>query len=471
MTNTTRRFPTSFLVSAITVVFLVGCDGSTYSLGSQRKDGGGGQQGSDANTGTGGGGAGGQVGSGGGSTQLTGGSIVGGSAQGGSSASTGGVSASGGRSSFGGALASGGVSATAGKTGSASGGSTQPTGGSSVGGSAQGGSSGSTGAVILTASVTDTNGILTTWHNGTAGSIFLYGCGTVDVWKKTGTDWVERNPGFSCAWEGVSPEVLPGSTYVDSASFPPGNLPAGTYRLSGRYGVGCTNPELGLSQAGCTTFYETTSNELTIGEVPDGGAPDVGGLVTFCIRPSMCGADEYCAFSPCAIETGRCTKRPTTCPSLTTDEPVCACDMKTQFSSSCQADMAGVSHQPGLCPGSPNPDAGSDGTATLDMGGTDVAIDKAGDVPPPACAAAGGFCTENVNYAICPTHYEPVEGDGHLDCGVSGLCCVPAPSSPCSDSSATSNCLVGTSCTGCWIEAPGAPACEAGRICCYMNCN
>jgi hypothetical protein len=31
--------------------------------------------------------------------------------------------------------------------------------------------------------------------------------------------------------------------------------------------------------------------------------------------------------------------------------------------------------------------------------------------------------------------------------------------------------VAGDSCTGCWDDAPGAPACETGRVCCIYMCN
>jgi hypothetical protein len=117
-----------------------------------------------------------------------------------------------------------------------------------------------------------------------------------------------------------------------------------------------------------------------------------------------------------------------------------------------------------------------DAPFSLDTARIDLAIDRreaSGDATPPACAAAGGFCTRYA-WESCPAHYEPTAlEEGHLDCsGSSGnaWCCVPAPSSPCSDTGA-GNCLVGDTCTGCWAEAPSAPACEAGRVCCMNICN
>jgi hypothetical protein len=73
-------------------------------------------------------------------------------------------------------------------------------------------STGGLGEVTLTATVTSDGHIVAVWQNQTQASIFLYGCGTTNLWQKNGTDWVQRNPEFACAWEGVSPEVLPGST-------------------------------------------------------------------------------------------------------------------------------------------------------------------------------------------------------------------------------------------------------------------
>lgn len=119
-------------------------------------------------------------------------------------------------------------------------------------------------------------------------------------------------------------------------------------------------------------------------------------------------------------------------------------------------------------------DAAIDGTAaSIDTGNLDggtAKVEAGADSTPAACAAAGGFCSRN-RWSICPAHYEPAaEGTGHLDCPSSGWCCVPAPSSPCSDQG-TGNCVVGTSCSGCWSSAPGAPSCENGRVCCVDICD
>jgi hypothetical protein len=173
---------------------------------------------------------------------------------------TGGATGSGGK---GGATASGGTTGTGG---------TSPGGNSGTGGSSQPGDAG-IGGVTLIASVTSDGSIVPVWQNQSQVSIFLYGCGTANVWKKNGSDWVNRGTVVVCAWEGVSPEVPAGATLADSG---PGYAVLavwgpGTYRLQGRYGVGCTNPELGQSKAGCTAFYDAISNEVTLTAVPDAG--------------------------------------------------------------------------------------------------------------------------------------------------------------------------------------------------------
>lgn len=115
--------------------------------------------------------------------------------------------------------------------------------------------------------------------------------------------------------------------------------------------------------------------------------------------------------------------------------------------------------------------AGSDGATSLDLGAIDTAVDEPGsETAAPGCVAAGGACSPS-RWQICPAHYEPIDqGTGHLDCPGGGWCCVPAPSSPCSDQGA-GNCVVGDTCTGCWAPAPNAPACESGRVCCIDMCN
>jgi hypothetical protein len=106
--------------------------------------------------------------------------------------------------------------------------------------------------------------------------------------------------------------------------------------------------------------------------------------------------------------------------------------------------------------------------APLETPRDDGAIDLPGSETS-ACTAAGGFCSPS-RWQICPAYREPIgQGDGHLDCRNNGWCCVPAPSSPCSDQGA-GNCVVGDACTGCWHAAPNTPACETGRVCCVDNC-
>jgi hypothetical protein len=176
-------------------------------------------------------------------------------------------------------------------TGGAGGSADAGAGGSTGGATALGGTSGSggTGSVLLTASLTSNGYVLPTWKNQSQVSIFLYGCGTAEFWKKNGSDWVNLGTPFLCDWEGVSPQVLRGAIYADAATAR-GSIftlwGAGTYRLKGRYGVGCTNPDAGQSKAGCTAFFEATSNEFTIldptgtggsGGHADGGVNNTGG--------------------------------------------------------------------------------------------------------------------------------------------------------------------------------------------------
>lgn len=117
------------------------------------------------------------------------------------------------------------------------------------------------------------------------------------------------------------------------------------------------------------------------------------------------------------------------------------------------------------------PDAGVDGVAaSMDTGNLDSASKAEASVTPPACSAVGGFCSPN-RWSTCPAHYEPASDEsGHLDCPVEGWCCVAAPASACSDQG-KGNCVVGTSCKGCWSSAPGTPACESGRVCCVDVCD
>ena len=161
----------------------------------------------------------------------------------------------------------GGSAALGGSTGA---GGTVATGGNS----AAGGNAGSPGGVLLSA-VYDGQ-VHATWQNQTSQSIFLYGCGTVEWSRLEGADWVNHGAFVMCVWEGTAVEVAAGATYTETESFAPGI--AGRYRLSGRYGVGCT-PGLGLSAAGCTTFSTATSNEFVVPATGGGGDAGSGGVV------------------------------------------------------------------------------------------------------------------------------------------------------------------------------------------------
>jgi hypothetical protein len=199
-------------------------------------------------------------------------------------AGTGGMHGSGGVTGAGGTgtVASGGM-ATGGSTlagtgggggvalgGSLGGGGTAPTGGSS----AVGGSGGSPGGVLLVA--TYDGQVHATWQNQTSQSIFLGGCGTVEWSRLEGSDWVNHGAFIICAWEGIAVEVAAGATYTESQSF--ARAEAARYRLSGRYGVGCT-PGLGLSSAGCTAFFTATSNEFVVPATGGSGGAGAGGVI------------------------------------------------------------------------------------------------------------------------------------------------------------------------------------------------
>lgn len=228
-----------------------------------------------------------------GSTSTSGGSTAtaGATAAGGTSKNT--SAGEGGNTSVGGKSTSGGT---------ASGGSTSAGGSTSTGSGGTGGSTSDGGAsgVVLTATLVDAEYLRSTWKNNTQASIFLYGCGTVDAYRKDASGWTNLGAGVMCTWEGASPEVKPGATYQEERPYGPVSKLAdgkgGTFRMSGRYGVGCTNPAAGQSKAGCTAFYEATSNEVTITLSPI--SPDAG-------------ADAACGDMPdgvtCRKSTGGCT--------------------------------------------------------------------------------------------------------------------------------------------------------------------
>ena len=141
---------------------------------------------------------------------------------------------------------------------------------------------GGVSGVTLFASTTSDGHLVPVWHNQSQTSIFLYGCGTADLWQQNGSDWVKLAPVAVCKWEGVAPEVQPGSTYTDAlflSSAAPAWGAGQTYRLSGKYGVGCTNPAAGQSNAGCTALYEATSFPVSIStaSASDDGGSSTGG--------------------------------------------------------------------------------------------------------------------------------------------------------------------------------------------------
>lgn len=114
---------------------------------------------------------------------------------------------------------------------------------------------------------------------------------------------------------------------------------------------------------------------------------------------------------------------------------------------------------------------GEDATTQEDGGvASDAEVSDGGDVDAGhlTCSGEGGQCMPN-HWDMCPTGTEPYGDDEALDCN--GRCCVPAPGSTCSDDP-SHNCLLGTTCEGCWGEAMNsALSCEAGRVCCIYICD
>jgi hypothetical protein len=297
------RFQAYLFASCLALVSssaFVGC-GSNESLGSGLPEdaGGGGTAGASAvTTVTGASTASGGATTGGGGTSAVasssaGTSAVAGQISGSSSAAAGssviaGTTATGGAST-GTTTGAAGTTGVAGKT--ASGGTA--TGGTRTGGTTttsvstggMGGGAGTNGistspsGVILTASLAQPGTIQGIWQNNTQSSIFLYGCGTADAYQKQDTGWVNIGKPMACSWEGASPEVKPGASYTDPSYGPinkywGGN--GGIFRLTGKYGVGCTNPSAGQSKAGCTAFYEVTSNEIEAKGPPTATDADAG---------------------------------------------------------------------------------------------------------------------------------------------------------------------------------------------------
>ena len=219
----------------------------------------------------------------GGTTAVAGKTATGGSSTEGTTA-TGGSTVIAGKTATGGA-STGGTTATGGSigTGGSAAGGTSATGGTGAGGS----TGGAVGGVSLVAElyVTELSNVTDcwikpSWQNGSSMSIFLYGCGTVDVYKKDASGWKNLGKTIACAWEGISPEVKAGTTYTDdSPAYGPvyKTWGTGTYRVAGTYGVGCTDPSAGQSKAGCTAFYVATSNEITVTAPPPSADAGVDG--------------------------------------------------------------------------------------------------------------------------------------------------------------------------------------------------
>lgn len=187
------------------------------------------------------------------------------------------------------------------------GGSTVVNSGGSGGTTASGGAGAGTGVILTATLLENTVTIQATWQNNTQASIFLYGCGTVDVYRREATGWTNIGKPLACSWEGISPEVKPGASFSDPSYGPftkwwPGT--GGTFRLSGKYGVGCTDPSGGQSKAGCTSFIDATSNEITVAmPVPDAGVDVACGAMegVTCKKPA-----GGCAAMTCVNGTWAC---------------------------------------------------------------------------------------------------------------------------------------------------------------------
>lgn len=177
--------------------------------------------------------------------------------------STGGAASTGGVHGSGGVVSTGGHAALGGSVG---------TGGTTSAGGSSAATGGAAGGVLLTA--TYDGQVHATWRNQTSQSIFLAGCGTVQWSRFEGSDWVDHGGFVVCGWEGIAVEVAAGASYTETQSFPKGE--SGRYRLSGRYGVGCT-PGVGLTNAGCTAFFTVTSNEVEVSATAGTGGAKTGG--------------------------------------------------------------------------------------------------------------------------------------------------------------------------------------------------
>jgi len=130
------------------------------------------------------------------------------------------------------------------------------------------GTGGSSGTMAVALSATYDGQVRATWENQTGQSLFLAGCGTVQLWRCKGTSWNEQNAYTIC--NSVAVEVAAGATYSETDSLP--TTQGGWYFVSGSYGLGCT-PGSGLYTAGCATFQTVNSNVFV---VPMAGGSDSG---------------------------------------------------------------------------------------------------------------------------------------------------------------------------------------------------
>jgi hypothetical protein len=156
-----------------------------------------------------------------------------------------------------------------------------------------------------------------TWQNKTSASIFLYGCGTVDAYRKDAAGWTKLGKYVACSWEGISPEVKAGTSYTDTGPGVNGLVikewvgSGGIFRFTGTYGVGCTDPSAGQSKAGCTSFHEATSDEIVVHgppTVPDAGADAVCGTMpegVTCRKPTGGCAAMTCTNGSWACASGQ----------------------------------------------------------------------------------------------------------------------------------------------------------------------
>ncbi len=137
--------------------------------------------------------------------------------------------------------------------------------------SGTGGGSGTPGVAL---SATYDGQVRATWQDQTNQSLFLAGCGTVQLWRCKGTSWNEQKALTTCS--SVEVEVAAGATYSDPDSLPAAL--AGWYFVSGSYGLGCT-PGKALYSAGCATFLTASSDVIFVPAAAgsDSGTADAAG--------------------------------------------------------------------------------------------------------------------------------------------------------------------------------------------------